>query len=88
MPLPNDFLEFGTQLSIGASTKDRIERSWRPFGTFGLAINDKKDIGTSLSLGISGALKGKDSLSLSFDYSKGIDMLSSPSYGVYLDYRF
>ena len=88
MPLPNDFLEFGTQLSIGASTKDRIERSWRPFGTFGLAINDKKDIGTSLSLGISGALKGEDSLSLSFDYSRGIDMLSSPSYGVYLDYRF
>ncbi len=86
--LPSDFSEFGTQLSIGSSAKDRIQRSWRPFGALGLVINNKKDIGTSLSLGLSGSLRGEDSFSLAVDYSKGIDMVSSPSYGVHLKYNF
>ncbi|NEW60291.1 tetratricopeptide repeat protein [Sulfurovum sp. bin170] len=86
--LPKDFLELGTQFSIGTTGQNRIQRSWRPFGTVGIAVNDREEIGTSLSFGISGALKGKDSLNLSFDYSKGMDMILSPSYGGHLDYRF
>jgi hypothetical protein len=86
--LPRDFFEFGTQLSIGRSGEHRIQRSWRPFGTVALSLNDREDIGTSLSLGLSGSLNGEDSLSLYLDYSKGIDMISTPSYGFHLDYRF
>jgi hypothetical protein len=86
--LPKDFLEFGTQLSIGTSTQNRLKRGWRPFGTLGLSINNREEIGTNLSLGISGAFRGEDSLSLLFDYSKGVDALSSASYGVHLEYRF
>ena len=86
--LPANFVEFGTQLSVSASTKNRLQRCWRPFGMLGLAINDKEEIGTNLSLGISGALRGEDSLSLLLDYSKGVDSLSSAYYGIHLEYRF
>ena len=86
--LPDDFIEIGTQFTIGTSSKNRIGKSWKPFGTIGIAINDNKKVGTSLSIGLSGALKGEDSLNILFDYSKGMDMISYPSYGVHLDYRF
>jgi len=88
LPLPQNFLEFGSQLSIGTSSQHNIKRGWRPFGVLGIAVNDQKDIGTSLSMGISGALKGMDSLSLMLDYSKGMDTISYPYYGFHLDYRF
>ena len=54
----------------------------------GLSVNDREEIGTSLSLGLSGTLKDGDALNLSIDYSKGMDMISYPYYGVSLDYKF
>jgi len=54
----------------------------------GLSVNDRNEIGTNLSLGVSGTLKGGDVLNISIDYSKGMDMISYPYYGVSLDYRF
>ena len=86
--LPKNFIELGTQFSIGGLSKDTIHRSWKPFGTLGFAINNHNNIGTSLSLGLSGSVKGADSLNLMLDYSKGIDAISSPYYGVHLNYRF
>ena len=86
--LPNDFIEFGSQFSIGSASKDTLHRSWRPFATIGLALNDHNNLGTSLSLGVSGSLKGKDRLNIMFDYSKGIDAISQPYYGVSLGYNF
>ena len=86
--LPNDFIEFGSQFSIGSASKDTLHRSWRPFATIGLALNNHNNLGTSLSLGVSGSLKGKDRLNVMFDYSKGIDAISQPYYGVSLGYNF
>ena len=86
--LPKDFIELATQLSIGSSSKDTINRSWRPFGTVGFAINNHNDIGTSLSLGLSGSVKGEDILNIMLDYSKGIDAITSPYYGFHLNYKF
>jgi hypothetical protein len=86
--LPKNFTELGSQFSIGSSSQHTIHNSWRPFATFGIAVNNNYDFGTSLSMGVSGSLKGADSLSLMFDYSKGIDAIAKPYYGVHLDYRF
>ena len=86
--LPKDFAEVGTQLSIGTSSKESIHNSWRPFGTFGLALNNHHDLGTAISMGVSGSLKGADNLSLSLDYSKGVDALTKPYYGFRLGYQF
>ena len=86
--LPKHFIELGTQFSMGGSSKDIIHRSWKPFGTLGFAINNHKSLGTSLSLGLSGAVKGADTLNLTLDYSKGIDSVTSPYYGFHLNYKF
>ncbi len=86
--LPKNYTELGTQVSIGAVKNQEIHRDWRPFGLFGLSINNRQDIGTSLSLGVSGEVMGEDLLNLSFDYSKGINMISYPSYGVNINYKF
>ena len=86
--LPKDFIEFGSQLSLGASSRDTLHRSWKPFGTLGFAINNHHDIGSSLSLGLSGVLKGEDILEVMLDYSKGVDTITSPYYGFHLNYQF
>jgi len=86
--LPKAFTELGTQISIGTSSKDTIHNSLKPFGTFGLAINNKYAVGTSLSLGVSGSLNGGDILRASIDYSKGIDAIAEPYYGFSLGYGF
>ncbi|SFV52669.1 hypothetical protein MNB_SV-14-1236 [hydrothermal vent metagenome] len=39
-------------------------------------------------MGFSTSLKGADSFSLIFDYSKGVDAISKPYYGLGLGYRF
>ena len=85
---PKDFIELGSQFSIGGASQNTINRSWRPFTTLGVAINNHQDIGTSIAVGLSGSLKGEDTLSVKFDYSKGIDAIAEPYYGVSLDYRF
>ena len=86
--LPKDFIEIGSQFSIGTGSKNTIHNSWRPFATVGMAMNNHQDVGTSLSLGLSASLRGEDSLSIMLDYSKGIDAIAEPYYGVSLDYRF
>ncbi|SFV56724.1 Extracellular Matrix protein PelB [hydrothermal vent metagenome] len=86
--LPKDFIELGSQFSIGTSSKNTIHHSWRPFATFGLALNNHHELGTSASFGFSTSLKGADSFSLMFDYSKGVDAISKPYYGLGLGYRF
>ena len=86
--LPQNFMELGTQCTIGSSSKGTIHRSWKPFGTVGIAINSNNSIGTSLSLGISSTISGSDILNLIFDYSKGIDAITSPYYGFHMDYQF
>jgi hypothetical protein len=86
--LPNNFMEFGSQFSVGSASKDTIHKSWRPFATIGLALNNHNNLGTSLSLGVSGSLKGQDKFNVIFDYSKGIDAVAEPFYGLSLDYKF
>ena len=86
--LPHDFIEFGSQFSIGKASKGRIQRAWKPFGTVGIAINNHQDIGTSLSMGLSRSVNRADSLSLMLDYSKGIDAIAYPYYGFHLEYQF
>jgi len=86
--LPRNFTELGSQFSIGTSSPNTIHNSWRPFATFGVAINNHYELGTSVSMGFTGSLKGADSLSLMFDYSKGIDAIAKPYYGFHLGYKF
>ena len=86
--LPRNFIELGSQFSIGTSSQNTIHSSWRPFATFGVAINNHYELGTSVSMGFTGSLKGADSLSLMLDYSKGIDAIAKPYYGFHLGYRF
>ena len=86
--LPKDYMELGSQISIGAVRNQEIHRDWRPFGLLGLSINNNHDIGTNISLGLSGELMGEDNLNISLDYSKGVNMISYPSYGISVNYRF
>ena len=86
--LPHDFMELGGMIAVGKERKDQLQRGWRPFGSVALSINDQQKWGGSLSLGLSGAVRGGDNLELYLDYSKGIDMVSHPSYGAHLEYRF
>ena len=86
--LPKNFTEVGSQISIGTSSKDTIHNSFRPFATFGLALNSSLNMGTSLSFGVSGSLNGGDTLKATIDYSKGIDTISQPYYGFKLNYGF
>ncbi len=80
--------EFGSRISIGESGKNSIHRDLRPYGSFGLSIDNRSKIGSSLSLGLSGELMGEDILNLSFDYSQGVDLITYPYYGVNLEYKF
>ena len=86
--LPKNFSELGTQLSIGSSTKESFHRSWRPFGTFGLAVNNHQNIGTALSFGVAGMVNREDALNLQFNYSNGVGTISNPIYGTSFNYRF
>ena len=86
--LPKDFSELGTQLSMGSSTKESFHRSWRPFGTLGLAVNNHQNIGSSLSFGVAGMVNREDALNLQFNYSNGIGVISNPVYGASMNYRF
>ena len=86
--ITDSFWEIGTQLSFGAGSKSLLHRSWRPFGKVAIGVNSKEYIGTNLSLGLSGVLFGGDNLSLSFDYSQGMGVVSEAVYGGHLDYRF
>jgi tetratricopeptide (TPR) repeat protein len=86
--LPKNFTEIGSQVSIGTSSKNTIHNSFKPFASLGLAVNNRYDIGTSLSFGLSGALNGGDIVTATVDYSKGIDAISEPYYGFHLGYEF
>jgi hypothetical protein len=86
--LPKNFTELGSQFSIGSSSQNTIHNSWRPFATLGIAMNNHYDLGTTVSIGLSGSVKGADHLSLMFDYSKGIDAIAKPYYGFHLGYKF
>ncbi len=86
--LPKNFTELGSQFSIGSSSENTIHNSWRPFATLGIAMNNHYDLGTTVSIGLSGSVKGADHLSLMFDYSKGIDAIAKPYYGFHLGYKF
>ena len=86
--LPKSYTEFGLQLSMGDSAKNYIHRNWKPFGTLGVAMNDHQNIGTSLSLGMAGKVRGEDLLHFQFDYSNGVKMINNASYGVNMGYRF
>ncbi|MBU1668894.1 tetratricopeptide repeat protein [bacterium] len=86
--LPQDFCELGSQLSIGTNAKESFHRSWRPFGSIGLAVNNHQNIGSSLSFGVAGMVNREDALSLQFDYSNGIGAISNPVYGASMNYRF
>ncbi len=80
--------EFGSMITLGNSGKNSIHRDLRPYGSFGVSIDNKNKIGSSLSLGLSGELMGEDILNFSFDYSQGIDLIAYPYYGINLEYRF
>ncbi|HIO95432.1 MAG TPA: tetratricopeptide repeat protein, partial [Campylobacterales bacterium] len=80
--LPKSYTEFGLQLSMGMGAKNYIHRSWKPFGTLGVAVNNHQNIGTSLSLGMAGKVRGEDLLYFQFDYSNGVKMINDASYAV------
>ncbi len=86
--LPKNFWELGSQISIGGIAQNTLHRNWKPFGTIGIAINDQQNIGSSLSLGIAGMVKGEDLLSVLLNYSQGVGVITNPVYGVALEYRF
>lgn len=86
--IANDFSEFGIASSIGTARQYTLNRTWKPFASLGFAINDQRNIGSSLSLGLSKTLRGEDSLDFLFNYSKGIGVISEPIYGMELKYRF
>ena len=92
--LPKTFLglrsfnEIGSQLAIGTVATNQHYRSWRPFGSIGVAISEQNSLGTTFSFGFSGMLRGRDKLNLLFDYSKGMDTISEPLYGFHLEYLF
>ena len=86
--LAQDFSEFGISASVGTSRQNSFNHGWKPFGTVGLAINDHHNVGASLSLGVSKVLKDKDSLDVVLNYSNGVGVVSEPTYGVNLRYRF
>lgn len=86
--LPQNFSELGTQLSIGNTAQQTFHRSWRPFGSIGLAVNNHQNIGSSLSFGVAGMVNREDALNLQINYSNGIGTVSNPVYGVSMNYRF
>lgn len=86
--LPKNFNELGGAIRIGETQSRGRYQGWRPFGSMGLAINNHHDIGTSFALGINGSLKGDDTLRLLLNYSRGIEMISEPSYGIEMEYQF
>ena len=83
-----DFSEFGLSASFGTSRQESFNHEWKPFGTVGIAINNHNNLGTSLSLGVSKIIEGKDSLDVLFNYNKGVGAISEPFYGANIRYRF
>ncbi len=86
--IAQDFLELGIGASIGRTRQNTLNNSWKPFGSFALAINEQQHLGGSLSLGISKTVNAEDSLDLLFDYYNGIGVISEPIYSLNLKYRF
>ncbi|CAA6811881.1 MAG: Extracellular Matrix protein PelB [uncultured Sulfurovum sp.] len=86
--ISQDFSEFGLASSVGTARQQTLNSSWKPFGTVALAINDDKNLGGSLTLGVSKMLTGDDSLDVLLDYYNGIGVISEPIYGLNVKYRF
>ena len=86
--IAQDFSEFGVSASVGTSRQNSFNHGWKPFGTVGMAINDHHNLGASISLGISKIVEGKDSLDILLNYSNGVGVVSEPTYGVNVRYRF
>ena len=82
------FSELGVAMSIGTSRQITINKAWKPFGSIGLAVNNQYTVGSSMTFGISKSLRGKESLDLLLNYNNGIGVVSEPSYGVNVKYRF
>jgi hypothetical protein len=86
--IAKNFSELGIASSIGITRQKSLNTSWKPFGSFSLAINDEHNVGGSLTLGISKVLTTNDSLDLLFNYYNGIGVISEPIYGLNVKYRF
>jgi len=86
--IAHNFSEFGIASSIGTARQYTLNRTWKPFASVGFSINNQKNLGSSLSFGLSKMLRSKDSLDFLFHYSNGIGVISEPIYGLELKYRF
>jgi Tfp pilus assembly protein PilF len=84
----SSFTEVGSELSIGTSVKNNLQKSWRPYMTLGMALNDHKQVGSSLTFGAAGSLYRADKLDFSLRYIKGVNNLNEEMYGAYLDYSY
>ena len=86
--ISKNFSELGIAMSIGTARQNTLNKDWKPFGTVGVAINNQRNIGASLSLGVSKTVQKTDSIDLLLNYSNGIGVISEPVYGVNVKYRF
>ena len=86
--IAQDFSEFGVSARVGTFRQNSFNHGWKPFGTVGMAINNHHNVGTYLSIGVSKIVKDKDSLDVVLNYSNGVGVVSEPTYGVNVRYRF
>ena len=82
------FNEIGTELSIGKSSQNSLQKVLKPYITIGTELTDDNQIGVNFTLGGNMMLFGMDKLDFSIDYLKGINNLDEEIYGVKLEYKF
>ena len=84
----SSFTEVGSEITLGANAKNQLQKSWKPYMSLGMALNDHKQVGSSLTVGAAGMAYQADKLDLSLRYIKGVNNLDEELYGAYLDYSF
>jgi len=84
----SSFCEIGSEITIGSNAKNQLQKSWKPYMSVGMAVNDHKQVGSSLTVGVAGMAYQADKLDLSLRYIKGVNNLNEELYGAYLDYSF
>jgi len=84
----SSFTEMGSEITIGDNAKNTLYKSWKPYMSLGMALNDHKQIGSSVTMGVAGMLYRADKLDFSLRYIKGINNLNEEIYGAYLNYNY
>lgn len=84
--LPRSYYEVGMSLGVGQAYRESYTKDFRPFGEIGVFQHSNNGFGQVGTIGIAGAVFGRDHLALYANFSRGQETVGQIDYSVGLEY--